>query len=139
MPRPDQIATVTADGQKYDIWTALECTRSTEDVIDHALLTVAEISPRTAAAINSLKLKPGDQATVALAGQKIISGLVFSRQSVVDGRNHQVQIGISSMAQSVIASTVDGEPWTVCQSDAAADRLSCVRQGRRQLHGEGGR
>ncbi|WP_024340979.1 phage baseplate assembly protein [Bradyrhizobium japonicum] len=110
MARPDQIAVVTANGQRYDIWTEIECTRSAEDIIDHALLTVAEISPRQRGVISGLKLQPGDQATVTLAGQKIISGLVYMRQGAVDANAHQVQIGISSMGQAVMASTVDGEP-----------------------------
>lgn len=110
MARPDQIAVVTANGQRYDIWTEVECTRSTEDVIDHALLTVAEISPKTKSALSSLKLQPGDKATVTLAGDQIITGLVYMRQAVLDARTHQVQIGISSIAQSVIVGTVDAEP-----------------------------
>lgn len=110
MPRPDQIAVVTANGQDYNIWTEITCTRSAEDIIDHALLTVAEISPKAKSAISKLKLQPGDKATVTLAGQKIISGLVYLRQGVLDARTHQVQIGISSFGQSVMASTVKGEP-----------------------------
>lgn len=110
MARPDQVAIVTANGQKYDIWTEIECIRSAEDIIDHALLTVAEISPETSQAITSLKLKPGDKASVSLAGQTIITGLVYMRQGVIDRETRQVQIGISSMGQAVMASTVDGEP-----------------------------
>lgn len=110
MARPDQIAVVTANGQKYDIWTEVECTRSAEDFIDHALLTVAEISPRQRGAISSLKLQPGDQATVTLAGDQIINGMVYMRQAFLDANTHQVQIGISSFAQSIMVSTVDAEP-----------------------------
>lgn len=110
MPRADQIALVTANGQKYNIWTDLEVTRSCIDIIDHALLTVAEISPKTKAALSSLKLKPGDACTVSLAGIPVITGLVYLRQGVADQGNHQVQIGICSNAQAVMASTTTGEP-----------------------------
>lgn len=110
MPNPAQVAVVEANGQKYDIWTELEVTRSADDIIDHALFTVAEISPQTKAAITNLKLKPGDKVTVTLAGRKVITGLVYMRQGALDPNTHQVQIGISSIAQSVMASTVDGQP-----------------------------
>jgi prophage tail gpP-like protein len=113
--RPDQIAIVEANGQKYDIWTELEATRSVEDVIDHVLLTCAEIdknlkNPAPRGTIRSIKLQPGDRVSVTLAGQRILTGLVYMRQAVVDPENHVVQIGISSLAQSVMASTVDGKP-----------------------------
>jgi prophage tail gpP-like protein len=115
VPRPDQVAIVEANGQKYDIWTELEATRSCEDVIDHVLLTCAEIDknlsrPAPAGTIKSIKLQPGDKVSVSLAGQTIMSGTVYLRQAVVDAENHQVQIGISSLGQSVMASTVDGKP-----------------------------
>lgn len=103
MPRPDQIAVVTANGQKYDIWTQIEVSRTTADpAIDHALLTVAEVS--------GLKLQPGDPATVTLAGQTVMKGRVYLRQGAVDANQHMVQIGIASRAQVVMASTVDGKP-----------------------------
>lgn len=110
MPRPDQIAVVTANGQRYDIWTQIEVSRSVPDVIDHALLTVAEISPRSRGFISSLKLAPGDDATVTLAGQLVLRGRVYLRQAAVDASNHQVQIGVASAGQVVMSSTVDANP-----------------------------
>lgn len=110
MPRPDQIAVVTAGGAKYDNWTQLEVSRSANDVIDHALLTVAEISPRSRGIISSLKLAPGDDATVTLAGQLVLKGRVYLRQGAVDSTQHQVQIGIASAGQVIMSSTVDVNP-----------------------------
>lgn len=110
MPRPDQIAVVTANGQRYDIWTQIEVSRSAADVIDHALLTVSEISPRQSGMISSLKLAPGDNATVTLAGQLVLNGRVYLRQAAVDATNHQVQIGIASAGQVIMSSTVDSAP-----------------------------
>jgi prophage tail gpP-like protein len=110
MPNPKELAAVVANGQRYEIWTEIEVTRDVSDIIDHTLLTVAEISPETSGAISALKLQPGDKCTVFLAGQKVITGMVYMRQAVLDPNNHQVQIGISSQAQAVMVSTVDGNP-----------------------------
>jgi hypothetical protein len=41
MPKPQEICVVTAQGRSYNIWETVEATHSCDDVIDHALLTVA--------------------------------------------------------------------------------------------------
>lgn len=110
MPNPLEVCVVTAGGEKYDIWETVEVTTTTDDVIDHALLTVAEPSGDGAKTLSDIKLKPGDPATVSLAGQVVIDGIVYLRQATFDANSHSVQIGISSKAQSVIASTVKAEP-----------------------------
>jgi prophage tail gpP-like protein len=109
MPKPTEICVVTAGGQKYDIWETVECTHSVDDVIDHAMLTVAENSTG-AKKISDLKLKPGDRASVTLAGQKVLDGLVYLRQAAFDGPSHAVQIGIVSLSQAVTVSTVKAKP-----------------------------
>jgi len=109
MPRSDQIAEVTAKGQKYNSWTTIEATRSAEDIIDHVLLTASEVSSG-ASTLATLKLQPGDKATVSLAGKQIMNGQVYLRQGVADGGTHEIQIGICSISQAVMASTVTGEP-----------------------------
>jgi prophage tail gpP-like protein len=109
MPNPAEICVVTALGQRYDNWQTVEIKRDFDDVIDHAMLTVAEIS--TPSQIwSSLKLKPGDTATVLLAGQKVIDGKVYLRQAVYDKGSHSVQIGIWSESHHVTVGTVDAKP-----------------------------
>jgi prophage tail gpP-like protein len=109
MPNPAEIALVIAGGQSYDIWQSLEVHREWGDPIAHALLTVAEISTPSAL-WTALKLKPGDQASVSLAGQSVIEGIVYLRQSAYDKQSHAVQIGIASKSHDVIPSTVDANP-----------------------------
>jgi prophage tail gpP-like protein len=109
MPKPQEVCTVVALGQTYRIWNTVEVTHSSDDVIDHAMLTVSEIStgaPNFAA----IKLQPGDRAQVFLAGFLVVDGLVFLRQSSYEAKEHGVQIGISSIAQSVNVSTVAASP-----------------------------
>lgn len=109
MAKPEEICVVTANGQRYDIWETVEVTTATDGVIDHAMLTVAEPSAG-AKTLAALKLKPGDSATITLAGQTIIDGMVYLRQGALDPNTHAVQIGICSFAQNVTASTVRAEP-----------------------------
>jgi prophage tail gpP-like protein len=110
LPKQQEICLVTAGGQNYDIWTTVEVSRNIDDkFIDHALLVVSEVTSG-AKALADLKLKPGDHATVTLAGQKVLDGQVYLRQAAYRAREHAVQIGICSFAQNVIASTVDVNP-----------------------------
>src|ERR1017187_7147111 len=110
MPNPTEICVVTALGQRYDTWETVEVHRDVDSaIIDHAMLTVAEIS-RGATSLAALKLKPGDNAQIYLAGQKVIDGLVYLRQAAYDSNTHAVQIGISSFAQAVMVSSVDASP-----------------------------
>jgi prophage tail gpP-like protein len=109
MPKPNEICVVSAGGQRYDIWQSVEVHRSTDDIIDHALLTVAENSSG-AKNFAAIKLKPGDKASVTLAGQPALDGFVYLRQASYDANWHGVQIGICSSSQSVMPSTVDAKP-----------------------------
>jgi prophage tail gpP-like protein len=109
MPKPQETCVVTAKGQRFDIWQTVEVWHSSDDVVDHAMLTVSEISTG-AKNFAALKLKPGDPAQVYLAGFLVIDGMVYLRQASYDAKEHGVQIGISSIAQSVTVSTVDANP-----------------------------
>jgi prophage tail gpP-like protein len=111
MPNPTEICVVTALGQRYDTWETVEVHRSTDDVIDHAMLTVAEITSPSATWA-ALKLKPGDQAQVSLAGKQVLNGKVYLRQAAIDPNSHAVQIGIASKAQPIIPASVEAKPGT---------------------------
>jgi prophage tail gpP-like protein len=109
MLKPQEVCVVTALGLDYKIWETVEVTTATDGVIDHAMLTVSEPS-RGASSLANLRLKPGDQASVTLAGQTVINGFVYLRQGACDANAHSVQIGICSKAQNVIPSTVRASP-----------------------------
>jgi prophage tail gpP-like protein len=112
MPKPTEICTVTAFGEKYHNWKTIEVWRSIDsEVIDHAMLTAAEINGQNHPSnLSDLKLKPGDPVTVTLAGRKAIDGYVYLRQAAADAYQHGVQIGICSRSQSIMESTVDVNP-----------------------------
>jgi prophage tail gpP-like protein len=109
MATPQEICTVTANGQTYNIWETVEVHKSAEDVIDHCMLTVSEISTG-GTSLSSLKLAPGDAASVTLGGVKALNGNVYLRQAAYDANTHAVQIGIASKAQNIMRTTVDTTP-----------------------------
>jgi prophage tail gpP-like protein len=112
MPNPTEIATVRGNGQKYDIWETVEVHRAVASVsgtINHALLTVSEISTG-GTGFTSLKLTIGDVVGIDLAGINVIDGFVYLRQAAADDKTHAVQIGIASTTQAVVRTTVDVKP-----------------------------
>jgi prophage tail gpP-like protein len=109
MPKPQEICIVEALGQRYDIWTTVEVWKDATNVVDHALLTVAENSTG-AKNFSQLKLKPGDPASITLAGKPALNGYVYLRQASYSAKEHGVQIGISSSAQPIMPSTVHVNP-----------------------------
>jgi len=110
MPNPAEICTIKANGQSYDIWETVEVHRSAlEPIINHALMTVSEISTG-GKALSDLKLAPGDKVEILLAGISVMNGLVYLRQAAYDERSHAVQIGVASSSEVVTRSTVDVNP-----------------------------
>lgn len=110
MPKASEVCTVVAYGKEYANWKTVEVTASIMDpVIDHAMLTVSEISS-SASNFSDLKLKPGDPVEVYLGDRQAIKGFVYLRQAAADAFNHGVQIGIASFSHAVKASTVDAKP-----------------------------
>ena len=70
MANATEICTITADGQKYDIWETVELHRAVAGLsggINHALMTVSEISTG-GTGFSNLKLTIGDTVSIDLAG-----------------------------------------------------------------------
>jgi prophage tail gpP-like protein len=109
MPLKSETCIVYANGQYYDIWETVEVHRSAIDIIDHAMLTVSELSTG-GTKLSQLKLAPGDSATVELGGVRALTGNVYLRQAAYDAKTHAVQIGIASKTQAVMRTTVDANP-----------------------------
>jgi prophage tail gpP-like protein len=113
MTNPAEVCTISADGQKYDIWETCELHRSVAGpsggVINHALMTVSEISTG-GTGFSSLKLTVGDTVSIDLAGINVINGMVYLRQPAYDDKMHAVQIGVSSKTEAVVRNTVKVKP-----------------------------
>jgi prophage tail gpP-like protein len=112
MANAAEICSITADGQTYDIWESVEihhAVSSASGNIDHALMTVSEISTG-GSGFNNLKLTVGDLVQMSLAGISVINGFVYLRQAAYDDKTHAVQIGVSSKTQAVVRNTVQVKP-----------------------------
>jgi prophage tail gpP-like protein len=112
MANATEICTITADGQKYDIWETVEIHRAVAGLsggINHALMTVSEISTG-GAGFSNLKLTIGDTVSIDLAGINVINGIVYLRQAAYDDKMHAVQIGVSSKTEAVVRNTVKVKP-----------------------------
>jgi prophage tail gpP-like protein len=112
MANATEICTITADGQKYDIWETVELHRAVAGLsggINHALMTVSEISTG-GTSFSSLKLTIGDVVSIDLAGINVIDGKVYLRQAAYDDKMHAVQIGVSSKTEAVVRNTVKVKP-----------------------------
>jgi prophage tail gpP-like protein len=109
MANPAEICIVNANGQNYDIFETVEVHRSAVDIIDHALLTVSELTTG-GTKLSDLKLAPGDSASITLGGVQAMTGNVYLRQAAYDANTHAVQIGIVSHSQAVMRTSVDGAP-----------------------------
>jgi prophage tail gpP-like protein len=112
MANANEICSITADGQVYNIWESVEIHRSVDGVsggINHALMTVSEISTG-GAGFSNLKLTIGDTVQMSLAGINVINGSVYLRQAACDDKTHAVQIGVTSRTGAVVRTTVDVAP-----------------------------
>jgi prophage tail gpP-like protein len=110
MATPQEICVVEANGRKYDIWENFELSRTMPVLMDHAMLTVSEVSSSGGTGFSNLKLAPGDKATMTLGGVTALTGTVYLRQAAYDANTHAVQIGIASQVHAVIRTSVDGAP-----------------------------
>jgi prophage tail gpP-like protein len=109
MPRPEEVATIVAGGQRYEFWESVEIERYFGSSVSLMRFTAAEPGD-SKHGWASLRLMPGELAQGYLAGQLAISGVVQIRQAAFDAKNHAVEITVASYTQETTASTVDGAP-----------------------------
>lgn len=113
MFKPEEVATVVANGLRYEAWQTIsvegQYAVGQNGVARTMVLSVAEVTDKPAG-WPALRLKPGDVAQGYLAGQLAISGYVAVRQPAFDARNHALQITVISRAQNTVPATVDAAP-----------------------------
>jgi prophage tail gpP-like protein len=108
MPKQEEYAEVVINGQIYRDWDSVKVIVPAGGVSEGAYtrceLSVTEkIDKQTFAA---LQIKPGDRATVFLAGKLVCSGFVTQRQAAYDANNHTVLIVVESQVSDLVDSTI---------------------------------
>ncbi|MGD9766586.1 MAG: phage baseplate assembly protein [Pseudolabrys sp.] len=104
MPRPDEVCEVAVGGKRFRDWTAVQVVHDLMDPMFRATLSTVEYGSESNS-LMSLRLKPGDQATVTLAGYKVIDGAVWLRQAGYDAARHGVMVGIVSKTIDIVRSS----------------------------------
>jgi prophage tail gpP-like protein len=74
---------------------------------DEFALTVAEVS-KSASTWDSLKLKPWDDCTISLGGEKFITGQILVRQVVLNATTHAVQLKGMSISANLNRGSFEG-------------------------------
>ena len=108
MPRAEEVAEISVNGQRYKNWDAVSVTRSGQDLIPRFTFSAAsplESAPNWA----GMKLAVGADCQVFLAGFKVIDGKILSRQVSFDALQHGLQVSGASRINTITRATVDHE------------------------------
>lgn len=112
MPKIEETCEVTINGKVFRDWDSVTATASWNPVVRMVTLTVTEKVGANGAVGQSLQIKPGDAATVKLAGQLFASGHIHERQVAYDANNHSVRVTFASQIQKAVRESIpikDGE------------------------------
>lgn len=105
MPKPTEIAVLEVNGQRYQDWETVMVRHSAkEHPFYHYRFTCSEGMP-LAKNFAALRIKPGDECTVYLAGEHAISGLVHTRQVFYDAKRHYIELQGASDVQPLASSS----------------------------------
>ncbi|GAC1040828.1 phage baseplate assembly protein [Rhizobium sp. No.120] len=112
MPKIEETCEVTINGKVFRDWDSVTATASIDPFVRMVTLTVTEKVGANGAVGQSLQIKPGDAATVKLAGQLFASGIIYERQAAYDAHNHSVRVTFASSVLKAVEQTIplkDGE------------------------------
>jgi prophage tail gpP-like protein len=88
---PSEVAKLTVNGQNFTEWESVWVQERWTESFSFFRFTANEgrVMPGT---WQELQVKPGDDCTISLGGQKIIAGTVITRQASYSGNQHMVQL-----------------------------------------------
>jgi prophage tail gpP-like protein len=97
MPKPEEIAVLEVNGQKFDDWESVWVQLRANDPFAYFRFTAAERDPifrvpNTFPSWTKLQFKPGDTCTITLAGQLAVTGIIEVRQVAYDAHQHGVML-----------------------------------------------
>jgi prophage tail gpP-like protein len=103
-----EFAELIINGTPFRDWTSVQVTREFGQGASYAQFTCTEaVGADGAFAKNwaSMQIKPGDACTIRLAGQPVITGWVYMRQTSFDAGRHGVQILAMSLTKDAVDSS----------------------------------
>ncbi|MGV1793846.1 phage baseplate assembly protein [Rhizobium sp. A37_96] len=112
MPKIEETCEVTINGKVFRDWDSVAATASINPFVRMVTLSVTEKAGLNGAVGQALQIKPGDSATVKLAGQLFASGHIHERQAAYDANNHSVRVTFASQVLPAVKQSIplkDGE------------------------------
>ena len=108
MPNPNEVATITCNGRDYSSWKSV----SVERVWGRDGISVFAFGTTEPGGTTGVKLKPGDQVKVALAGIQVINGNITARSTSIDAQGHEILLQGRSAAARIVDTAVPIRPGT---------------------------
>jgi prophage tail gpP-like protein len=109
MPKQEEFAEVVINGGIFRDWDSVKVIVPSGGVSEGAY-TRCELSVTEkldgGQTFSALQIKPGDRATVILAGKLVCSGFVTQRQAAYDAQNHTVLIIVESQVSDLVDATI---------------------------------
>ncbi|MGM4980889.1 phage baseplate assembly protein [Rhizobium sp. 11_C7_N12_5] len=112
MPKIEETCEVTINGKVFRDWDSVTATASSNPVVRMVTLSVTEKVGANGSVGQALQIKPGDSATVKLAGVLFASGHIHERQVAYDANNHSVRVTFASQVLKAVRQSIplkDGE------------------------------
>jgi prophage tail gpP-like protein len=94
-------AEVSIEGSNFSAWESIRVRSDFEEPPPFFTLTTAESVPG-AKTQSALRIRPGDECTIKLAGEKVLTGYVNTRQASYDAMRHGVMVQGRSKTQDCI-------------------------------------
>lgn len=111
MPNADEVAQITAGGSDYKDWKSVMVRRDYGNAVSIFSFSAAEPGP-FGEGWTSLRLKPGDEVTVSLAGVQVIKGNITTRDASYDAQGHDLVVQGKSSTMDLVDSSVAVKPGT---------------------------
>lgn len=109
MPRFDEYAEIVVNGRAFRDWKAVEITHRFQDWAVYCTLATAEPGD-TRRGWPALRLKIGDRGQVRLAGEMVVDGVIFCRQTAYDAHQHGVSVIVGTKLANLVAASVEAKP-----------------------------
>jgi prophage tail gpP-like protein len=106
MPNPAEVAQLVVAGVKFEDWETVWVQHRWAEGWPLFRFTAAE-NASMPQFWTSLQFKPGDPCQIILGGQLAITGIILTRQTAYDARNHTVELSGAGKTWAAATSSID--------------------------------